>query len=159
VTAFVVGLALLFGPPGPVLGGTFGALLEAKPRSAPPKPLLSSAGGGRLKMARGSFCWSKPPVGLCVDARPPTTKRALKVRDGGKLRLDMRIGADLLSASIRGGPQRLSVRRVRGSKRRFVIRLPIQANRRPVLQLFARYAQGDGTFGARLRVRRAPLLR
>jgi hypothetical protein len=153
VTAFVVGFALLFGPPSPVLDAPSAARLDAKPRSAPPKPVLSSAGGGRLTMARGSYCWSRPPVGLCVDTVPPRTKRALAVRDGGRVGLDMLIGADPLTASIPGGPQRLPVRRVRGSERRFVIQLPIQAKRRPVLELFARYPQGEGSFGARLRVR------
>jgi hypothetical protein len=133
--------------------GSFGVLVRTNPPSAPPKPVLSTAAGGRLTMARGSYCWSRPPVGLCVDTTPPTTKDALAVRDGGRVRLDMRMGADLLNASIRGEPRRLRVRRVGGSNRRFVIQLPIQAKRRPVLDLFARYPQGDGSFGARLRVR------
>jgi hypothetical protein len=136
--------------------GSFGALLKSKPPpppAAPPKPLLQ-AGGERLTMARGSYCWSRPPVGLCVDTMPPTTEDALDVRGDGQVRVDMRIGADLLQASIRGGPQHLRVRRVAGSERRFLIRLPIQAKRRLVLELFARYPQGDGAFGARLRVRR-----
>ena len=133
--------------------GSFGVLLQGRLPSAPPKPVLSSAGGGRLTMARGSYCWSRPPVGLCVDTMPPTTKRALAARDGGTVGLDLLISADLPIASIRGGPRGLPVRRVRGSERRFVIQLPIQAKRRPVLELFARYPQGDGSFGARLRVR------
>jgi hypothetical protein len=89
-----------------------------------------------------------------VDSKPPTTEDALDVRGDEEVRVDMRIGVDLLEASIRGGPQHLRVRRVGRSERRFVIRLPIQAKRRPVLELFARYPQGDGAFGARLRVRR-----
>jgi hypothetical protein len=134
--------------------GSFGALLRTPPPSAPPKPLLEVA-GERLVMARGSYCWTRPPVGLCVDTKSPTTEDALDVRDDGQVRVDMRIGVDLLNASIRWGPQHLRVRRVGGSERRFVIRLPIQANRRPVLELFARYPQGDVSFGARLRIRRA----
>jgi hypothetical protein len=137
---------------------SFGASLSPPPPQAPPKPVLEAA-GKRLTMARGSSCWSTPPVGLCVDTKPPTTHRVLAVRDGGRVRVDMRTTADLLDASIRRGIRHLRVRRLGGSRRRFVIRLPRGLARSPVLELFARYAQGDGTFGARLRVRRAPLLR
>jgi hypothetical protein len=136
--------------------GSFGALLRTKPRPpppAPPKPLLTAA-GERLTMARGSYCWSRPPVGLCVDTKPPTPQHALGVRRAGQVRVDMRIGAELLGASIRGGSRQLRMRRDGDSKRRFVIRLPRRMERRPVLELFARYAQGDGWFGARLRVGR-----
>lgn len=136
----------------PTGSGSFGALLKTKPPAAPPKPVLEAA-DERLTMARGSYCWSRPPVGLCVDTMPPTTEDALDVRGDEQVRVDMRIDADLLEASIRRGPQHLRVRRVAGSKSRFVIRLPIQAKRRLVLELFARYPQGDGAFGARLRVR------
>jgi hypothetical protein len=129
--------------------GSFGALLKTKPPSAPPKPLLE-AGGRRLTMARGSYCWSRPPVGLCVDAKPPTTAHALPVRAGGRLRVDMRLAADLLNASIRGGERHLRVRRVAGSGRRFVIQLPPRMTPHAVLELFGRYPLGDGSFGARL---------
>jgi hypothetical protein len=131
---------------------SFGALLRGPPPPIPPKPLLE-AGGGRLTMARGSYCWSNPPVGLCVDTKPPITREALVVRRDGQVRVDMRTDADLLDASIRGGVQHLRPRRVGGSKRRFVISLPRGITRRAVLDLFARYPQGDGAFGARLRVR------
>jgi hypothetical protein len=129
--------------------GAFGALLRTKPPSAPPRPVLRAA-GGELTMARGSYCWSRPPVGLCVDTKPPITDDALGVRGGGQVRVDMRVDAEVLDASIREGLRHLGVRRVGGSERRFVIRLPIQARRRPVLELFARYPQGDGSFAARL---------
>jgi hypothetical protein len=132
--------------------GSFGALIRTKPPTAPPRPVLEAA-GERLTMARGSYCWSRPPVGLCVDSKPPTTTDALGVRRDGQLRVDMRIGADLLDASIRGGPRHLRVWRVGGSERRFVVRLPRHMKLRSILELFARYAQGDGFFGARLRVR------
>ena len=64
----------------------------------------------------------------------------------------MRTETSSLSASLRGREGRLRVRRVDGSERRFVVRLPRQFGRRAVLDLFARYPQGDGFFGARVRV-------
>ena len=66
----------------------------------------------------------------------------------------MRIPTDSLHARLRGRAKRLGVTRVGGSERRFVIRLPRHLKRRSVLTLSARYPQGDGSFGARLRVRR-----
>jgi hypothetical protein len=131
---------------------SFGALLRGPPPSIPPKPLLEAA-GGRLRMARGSYCWTTPPVGVCVDTSSPTTEHALGVRRDGQVRVDMRTDADLLDASIRGGVQHLGTQRLGDSKRRFVIRLPRGITRHAVLDLFARYPQGDGAFGARLRVR------
>jgi hypothetical protein len=135
--------------------GSFGASLSAPPPPAPPKPVLR-AGGGRLVMARGSYCWSNPPVGLCVDTKPPTTGAALVVRRDGQVRVDMRIAADVLDASIRGGVQHLRPQRVGDSGRRLVIRLPRGMTRQAVLDIFARYPQGDSAFGARLTVRRRP---
>jgi len=132
--------------------GSFGALLKPPPTSAPPKPVLR-AGHDRLVMARGSYCWSRPPVGLCVDGIPPLTEDALDVPRGGEVQVDMQMGADLLDASIRGGIQRLRTQRAGDSRRRFVIQLPRGITRHPVLDLFARYPQGDGAFGAGLRVR------
>jgi hypothetical protein len=131
---------------------SFGALLSPPPPQAPPKPVLEAA-GKRLRMARGSYCWSRPPVGLCVDTKPPTTRHALAVRDGRRVRVDMRTRSVLLDASIRGGVRHLRLRPVGGSGRRLVIRLPRGLGRNPVLELFARYPQGDGSFGARLRRR------
>ena len=132
--------------------GSFGALLKPPPPSAPPKPVLR-AGHDRLVMARGSYCWSRPPVGLCVDGIPPLTEDALDVRRGGEVRVDMQMGAALVDASIRAGPRDLRVERVAESKRRFVVRLPSHLKHRVVLELFARYPQGDGAFAGRLRVR------
>jgi hypothetical protein len=134
--------------------GSFGALLRSPPPSAPPKPLLT-AGGERLTMARGSYCWTRPPVGLCVDTRSPATEHVLAVRRGGQVRVDMREDADVLDASIREGILHLRTQPVGDSKRRFVIRLPRGIKRHVVLDLFARYPQGDGSFGARLRIGRA----
>jgi hypothetical protein len=134
--------------------GSFGTLLSSPSPSAPPKPLLEAA-GKRLTMARGSYCWSRPPVGLCVDARPPITGGALAVGRGGRVRVDMGVDADVLDASIRGGILHLRTQPVGDSKRRFVIRLPRGIERHAVLDLFARYPQGDGSFGARLRIGRA----
>ena len=131
----------------------FAARLEPPPPAAPPKPVLR-AGGKRLVMARGSYCWSTPPVGLCVDTRPPVTKHALPVRPGGKVRVDMRMGTDLVGASIRGGVRNVRVEPVAGSGRRFVVHLVPGLPKRVVLELFARYPQGDGSFGARLRTLR-----
>jgi hypothetical protein len=135
-------------------GGSFGALVRSPPPPVPPKPLLT-AGGVRLTMARGSYCWSRPPVGLCVDTWPPITAGALAVRRGGQLRVEMRVDADVLDASIRDGILHLRTQPVGNSKRRFVIRLPHGIKRHAVLDLFARYPQGDGSFGARLRIGRA----
>jgi hypothetical protein len=67
----------------------------------------------------------------------------------------MRTATDALSASLRGREGRLRVRRVGDSERRFVVRLPRRFGKRPVLDLFARYPQGDGFFGARLRLQPA----
>lgn len=131
--------------------GTFAALLEPPPPAAPPKPVLR-AGGERLVMARGSYCWSTPPVGLCVDTLAPVTAKALAVRRGGRLRVDTRLDADVLIASIRRGQRGLHAKRAHGSRRRFVVRLPRRLKSRAVLELFVRYPQGDGNFGARLRL-------
>jgi hypothetical protein len=67
----------------------------------------------------------------------------------------MRTATDSLSASLRGREGRLRVRRVGDSERRFVVRLPRRFGTAPVLDLFARYPQGDGFFGARLRLQPA----
>ena len=130
---------------------SFAVLLATPPPPAPPKPLLR-AGHGRLVMARGSYCWHTPPLGLCVDARPPLTADALAVRRGGVVRGDLRLGADVIGASIAGRPPDLRVQRVHGSKRRFAFRLPTYPDDRLVLRLFVRYPEGDASFGARLRV-------
>jgi hypothetical protein len=127
------------------------AVRLSNPASAPPRPLLR-AGAARLVMARGSFCWSRPPVGLCADGPAPVTRRALTVRHAG-VRVDMRIAVDVLAANIRSGAQDLPVLPVSGSKRRFRVLLPRALRPDPVLELFARYPQGDSSFGARLRVR------
>jgi hypothetical protein len=131
--------------------GAFAASLGVPPLAAPPKPWLR-AGHARLAMARGSYCWHTPPLGLCVDARAPITRRALAVRSDGLVRGDLRLAADVIDASILGGPD-LPVRRVGDSKRRFAIRLPTYPDDRLVLRLFVRYPEGDASFGARLRLR------
>jgi hypothetical protein len=66
----------------------------------------------------------------------------------------MRVETDSLQAHLHGRSKELGVTRVRGSRRRFVVQLPRGMKHRPVLDLFATYPQGDGSFGARLRVRR-----
>jgi hypothetical protein len=131
---------------------TFVALLEPPAPASPPQPVLR-AGGRRLAMARGSFCWSAPPVGLCVDTKSPVTATALPVRRGGDVRVDTRLAADQISASIRGGSRDLQIGPVDASKRRFAVSLPHRLRQRAVLELFVRYPQGDGSFGARLRAR------
>jgi hypothetical protein len=128
---------------------SFAASLEVPPPAAPPKPLLR-AGNARLAMARGSYCWHTPPLGLCVDARAPVTRRSLAAASDGLVRGDLRLAADVIDASIRGGPD-LPVRRV--GAHRFAIRLPTYPDDRPVLRLFVRYPEGDASFGARLRLR------
>jgi hypothetical protein len=127
---------------------------------APPSPVLHTH-GERLTAAPGSYCWDSPPgpdgysEGDCGDiSEPPVTKRSLPVSLGGPVRVAMRVKTDSLHAHLHGRSKRLHVTRVRGSQRRFVIRLPRHMKRRPVLDLSARYPQGDGSFGARLRVRR-----
>jgi len=131
---------------------SFGAALAPPPPSAPPTPVLA-AGGDRLAMARGSYCWSNPPVGLCVDAKRPITAHALSVRRGRELRVDLGIEADVVDASIRDGPPDLHARSVGASKRRFAFHLPGYVEGRTVVDLFVRYPEGDASFGARLRVR------
>lgn len=133
--------------------GSFAVRLSAPGPSAPPRPVLK-AGQRRLTMARGSYCWSRPPVGLCVDTKPPTTKRALKVGGRRQVRADMRMPVTLVAASLRGGARDLPVHPIGSAKRRFVVLLPQTAKGRVVLDLFARYPEGDSSFGARLRVRR-----
>ena len=130
--------------------GSFAARLDVPPPPAPPKPLLR-AGGDRLIMKRGSYCWHTPPLGLCVDARPPLTEDVLRVRRGGVVRGDLRLGADVIGASLLGGPPDLPVRRASGSESRFALRLPRYLQGRLVLRLFVRYPEGDASFGARLR--------
>jgi hypothetical protein len=129
--------------------GSFAALLSPPPLPAPPKPVLRT-GHERLVMARGSYCWSRPPVGICVDTRPPVTEKALDVGREREVGVDLGIDVDLLGASMRDGPRNLRVEPVNESKRRFVVRLPQRLKHRAVLELFARYPQGDGSFGARL---------
>jgi hypothetical protein len=116
------------------------------------------SGDETLRAARGSFCWISPPRSdatrraVCVDTAAPVTDDSLPVRSGGGLRVDMRTAVDSLHASLRGREGRLRVRSVGASERRFVIRLPRRLRDRAVLDLFARYPQGDGFFGARLRI-------
>jgi hypothetical protein len=132
--------------------GSFAALLGVPPPAVPPNPLLRAA-GHRLVMARGSYCWHTPPLGLCVDARAPITARALVVRRGGVVRGDLGLDADVISATVVRRPPDLRVHRVRGSGSRFAFRLPSYPDDRLVLRLFVRYPEGDATFGARLRIR------
>jgi hypothetical protein len=79
-------------------------------------------------------------------------KRSVPVRRHGSLRIDTRTKAGSLSATLRGRKRKLAV--TRSSERRFVIRLPRHMKHRFVLDVFATYPQGDGSFGASLRVRR-----
>jgi hypothetical protein len=130
---------------------SFAAGLDVPPPPAPPKPLLR-ADGVHLVMKRGSYCWHTPPLGLCVDARPPLTGDVLRVRRGGLVRGDLRLRADVIGASLLGGPPDLPVRRASGSGSRFALRLPRYLYGRLVLRLFVRYPEGDASFGARLRV-------
>jgi hypothetical protein len=83
---------------------------------------------------------------------PPVTEDSLPVRASGRIRVDMRIGVDSLRASLRGREARVRLRPVGASERRFVVRLPQRLRDGAVLELFARYPQGDGFFGARLHV-------
>jgi hypothetical protein len=122
----------------------------------PPSPALHSR-GEELVADRGSYCWTGPgddgtQRGLCVDALAPVTEESLPVIRRGRVRVNMRTQATSLSASLRGREGRLRVRPIGESKRRFVVRLPRRFGKRPVLDLFARYPQGDGYFGARLRL-------
>jgi hypothetical protein len=117
----------------------------------PPSPVLQS-GDDQLTAARGSSCWFADGQGVCVDTFPPTTKRSLSVRPGGRIRVDMRHRADSLSASLRGDQaRRLRVHRVDESH--FNITVPGGMKRKRVLDLFATYPEGDSFFGARLRIR------
>lgn len=136
------------------------ALAAAAVLHAPPSPVLRSH-GERLTAARGSYCWVSPPgadgyiEGDCGDfSVPPTTKRSLPVKRGGHVRVAMRVETDSLHAHLRDRSKGLRVTRVHGSKRRFVVELPRGMRHRPVLDLSAKYPQGDGSFGARLRVLR-----
>jgi hypothetical protein len=122
----------------------------------PPSPVLHSR-GQELVAARGSYCWTGPAEdgtqrGICVDTVAPVTEDALTVVRRGRVQVSMRTEAESLSATLRGREGQLRVRRVRDSERRFVVRLPRRLGKRPVLDLFARYPQGDGFFGARLRL-------
>ena len=69
------------------------------------------------------------------------------------MRVDMRTVTESLTATVRGRRGRLRVRPAGGSRERFVVRMPQRFGKRPVLDLFARYPRGDGSFGARLRLR------
>jgi hypothetical protein len=117
----------------------------------PPAPVLHSRGEG-LTAARGSYCWVTPGRGVCAETTPPpVTARSLPVRSRGRVRIDMRIETDRLFVSLRGRRGRLRLHRANGSQRRFVARLPRHVEDGAVLDLSARYPQGSGAFGARLR--------
>jgi hypothetical protein len=116
-------------------------------------PVLHSH-GDRLVAARGSSCWSQPTddggsMTMCGDTTPPLTKRSLRVRRHGRIRVEMGTSVDTLGAALRG--RKGSLRVTRKSNRRFIVRLPRDFKRRVVLDLFATYPQGDAAFGARLR--------
>ena len=122
----------------------------------PPAPILHSRGHS-LVAAHGSFCWSEPAgdggsTGICGDTfAPAVTKRSLVVVRHGRIRVEMRTKANSLDASLHGRARGLRV--TRRSPRRFIVHLPRHMKRRVVLDLGATYPQGDGAFGARLRVR------
>ena len=121
--------------------------------AGPPAPVLHSH-GDRLVAARGSSCWSEPTgeggtIEMCADTTAPVTKRALRVRRHGRIRVEMGTAVNTLTASVRGRSGGLRV--TRRSSRRFIVRLPRQMKARSVLDLGASYPQGDAAFGARLR--------
>jgi len=122
----------------------------------PPRPIVRS-GGRRLRAARGSSCWTTSDqevrVTMCADRRAPRTKRALSVLPGRRLRVDMRTSTLLLRTTLRRGHRRLRQRGLDDSGRRWLVRLPREMPRRVVLDLFARYSKGDGSFGVTLRRR------
>jgi hypothetical protein len=123
----------------------------------PPLPVLHSRGES-LTAAFGTSCWLFPPdengyqQDLCADGPAPVTEDSLPVRPHGRVRIDMRTRTDSLFVSVRGRHGRLRVRRASDSRRRFVVRLPRHLRDGAVLDLLGRYPQGDGAFGARLRV-------
>jgi hypothetical protein len=125
--------------------------------TGPPLPVLHSRGES-LTAALGSSCWISPPDehGIqqedCGDGPPPVTQNSLTVRPRSQVRIDMRTKTDSLFVSVRGRDRRLRAHRAGESKRRFVVRLPRHLKDGAVLDLFGRYPQGDGAFGARLRV-------
>ena len=90
---------------------------------------------------------------ICADGILPPDTRPLSVKRGGRLRIDMRTAVKSLRVRLRGRPRGLRVRAVGDSKRRYRLRLPDDLRDGAVLYLSARYPQGDGFFGARLRLR------
>jgi hypothetical protein len=119
------------------------------------RPILESR-GKRLKAAAGSTCWTTDQgdgtqVSVCADTVAPKTRRRLRVRSYGVVGLDMGMPVTKLYASLPGAGPLPHLRRLDADGRHWRLRLPARFARTTVLDLFARYPQGDAAFGAALR--------
>jgi hypothetical protein len=128
----------------------------------PARPIVESL-GHRLRAVQGTSCWrtTNPDgtgVGVCGDASPqPTTRRRLRVRSSGVVRIDMGIPVTRLFSSLPGGRPLPRLRRLDADGRHWRLRLPRRFRRTTVLTLGAYYTQGDAAFGVTLRhVKRPP---
>jgi hypothetical protein len=149
-----------------VAAGPAGARTDPPPTPAPQydrpaRPIVESL-GHRLRAVQGTTCWSTvntdgTGVNACGDASPqPTTRRRLRVRSSGVIRIDMGIPVNRLFASLPGSRPLPRLRRLDADGRHWRVRLPRRFRRTTVLTLGAYYTQGDAAFGVTLRhVRRA----
>ena len=151
--AAVVLLALAL--PGAALARTEPPRSGEQQYDRPARPMLAS-GGQRMRAARGSSCWttySADGIGtsICGDLAPPrTTKKKLRVRPGGVVKIDMRMPTLELHASL-GANRKLKPKRLDDDGEHWKLRLPKSFRRKPTLHLLARYTQGDSGFTAGLR--------
>jgi hypothetical protein len=128
-------------------------LPEAMPTIAPPPATLETP-SGTVKLAQGSYCWSSPGRGLCVDVIPPSARSdipSVAVSTGD--RVAFRLGFDPTEVSatlLRPDPDR-SFELAPARVVEWSIPSGWQAPSGPTfVALFARGALGDTTYLARL---------
>ncbi len=141
--------------PGAALARTEPPRSDQPQYDRPARPILES-GGQRIRAARGSSCWTTysadgTGTSICGDLAPPrTTKKKLRVRPGGVIKLDMRMPTLELHAWL-GSSRKLKPKRLDDDGEHWKLRLPKSLRRKPTLHLLARYTQGDSGFAAALR--------
>lgn len=113
----------------------------------PPRP-VARAHGHELQLVRGSYCWT----GGCVDTTgTPRTRRALVVRRGKRVILDLKTPARQLSLislpdhARYGRPTRRDA-----AGREWAFPVPKAARRKRNLLLEVAYPQGDAVFGFKI---------
>lgn len=124
---------------------------DALAADRPPTPVVESL-GVRLETAAGTYCWG----GRCVDRPSPTTERALAVRPGGEVFVDMGYPAQTLDVQSPAGGTYASAVRLDAEGRRWSLRVPSSAAGEQEVSLRATYDRGDGFFTFRARVEPHP---